>query len=50
MKDEADLAAVWALIPPDVDVLVTHGPPFGHGDLAVHGVHVGSDTLAARLA
>jgi Icc-related predicted phosphoesterase len=50
MKDEADLDAVWALIPPDVDVLVTHGPPFGHGDLAVHGLHVGSDSLAARLS
>ena len=49
MQDEADLAAVWALVPPDVDVLVTHGPPFGHGDLAVHGLRVGSHTLAARL-
>jgi len=49
MLDEADLDGVWAVIPSDVDVLLTHGPPFGHGDLAVHGLHVGSRTLAARL-
>eukprot|EP00962_Isochrysis_galbana_P022284 scaffold6643_cov133-Isochrysis_galbana.AAC.3 len=23
----------WAAIPPETDVLVTHGPPLGHGDL-----------------
>lgn len=27
------LAQVWAQIPTDVDVLLTHGPPRGHGDL-----------------
>ena len=26
------LAAKWALIPEDTDVLITHGPPHGHGD------------------
>jgi Icc-related predicted phosphoesterase len=50
MKDEEDLVATWARIPDDVDVLVTHGPPFGSGDLAVHGLHVGSETLATRLS
>jgi Icc-related predicted phosphoesterase len=28
------MARVWANIPDDVDVLVTHGPAFGQGDLA----------------
>lgn len=28
------LAAVWKSIPADLDVLVTHGPAYGHGDLA----------------
>ena len=23
----------WALIPKDTDILITHGPPLGHGDL-----------------
>ena len=50
MKDEAELAAVWARIPGDVDVLVTHGPPLGHGDLVVNGRHAGSETLLQRLA
>ena len=49
MQDDTDLAAAWARIPEDVDVLLTHGPPLGHGDLAVHGLHCGSQTLAARL-
>ena len=29
-----EIAKVWAQIPDDVDVLITHGPPYGHGDLA----------------
>jgi len=34
MKDRgADIAKIWAQIPDDVDVLLTHGPPYGHGDL-----------------
>jgi Icc-related predicted phosphoesterase len=49
MMDEEDLPDVWALVPGDVDVLVTHGPPRGYGDLAVHGRHVGSETLLVRL-
>lgn len=35
MKERgADIKAVWDLIPEDTDVLITHGPPYGHGDLA----------------
>ena len=29
-----EMAEKWALIPDKVDVLITHGPPYGHGDLA----------------
>lgn len=25
----AEMAEKWALIPPDIDILITHGPPFG---------------------
>lgn len=49
MLDDAELTAVWELIPSDVDVLMTHGPPFGFGDLAVHGLHCGSETLIEKL-
>ncbi|MGI8727289.1 MAG: metallophosphoesterase family protein [Solirubrobacterales bacterium] len=32
-----------------VDVLVSHGPPYGIGDLVTRGEHVGSDPLRKRL-
>lgn len=28
-----DISTVWSQIPDDTDVLITHGPPFGVGDL-----------------
>jgi len=28
------LARIWSLIPDEVDILITHGPPYGQGDLA----------------
>ncbi|KAF6209834.1 hypothetical protein GE061_015586 [Apolygus lucorum] len=31
----------WDMIPDQVDILVTHGPPIGHGDLARSGVRAG---------
>ena len=31
----------WRLIPADADVLLTHGPPLGHGDLCSSGVRAG---------
>ena len=50
MRDEAELERVWARIPDDADLVVTHGPPLGHGDLVVDGRHAGSASLARRLA
>ena len=46
-----DLAAKWALIPEDVEVLVTHGPPHGVLDRtdAVLPAHAGCEALAERL-
>lgn len=35
MRDRgARIAAEWSLIPKSTDVLITHGPAYGHGDLA----------------
>lgn len=35
-KRGRELFKVWARIPKDTDVLVTHGPPYGTGDLVEH--------------
>jgi hypothetical protein len=45
----APLARKWALIPPGVDVVVTHGPPLGIGDELPGGNHVGCGELARAL-
>jgi Icc-related predicted phosphoesterase len=45
----AELAAIWAQIPADVDVLVTHGPPFGHGDSSSTEGRYGDKDLLARI-
>lgn len=37
--------AVWATTPDDVDVLLSHGPPYGYGDLTTHGQRVGCEAL-----
>lgn len=46
------LERVWALIPDDVDVLVTHGPPFGILDRINSGrrPNVGCEALRSRIA
>ena len=35
----------WDLIPEDTDVLITHGPPLGHGDITLGGEFVGCKDL-----
>lgn len=35
------MGAVWDLVPKDTDILVTHGPPFGAGDINGQGVRCG---------
>src|SRR5262245_50492496 len=49
MLSEPELAAKWALIPPGVDVLITHGPPYGVLDRTVHNELAGSRTLLDRV-
>jgi predicted phosphohydrolase len=43
------LAARWAEIPVDTDVLITHGPPRGFGDRTFDGRNEGCDDLLARI-
>jgi Icc-related predicted phosphoesterase len=65
MRDDRSLAAVWETIPSDTDILMTHGPMHGYGDIvesfawSINGgepkkevfasEHVGSITLLNRL-
>jgi Icc-related predicted phosphoesterase len=43
------LAGKWALIPQDIHVLVTHGPPFGIGDWSGDPVRQGCQELHAAV-
>ena len=45
-----EIAAKWSLIPPGVDVLITHGPPMGTADRTVNGDDVGCADLALAMA
>ncbi len=45
----AEIRAKWALIPDDVEVLITHGPPLGHGDVTARGDAVGCADLLERI-
>jgi len=51
-----DIAAEWAKIPDDVEVLITHGPPYGIQDLVEDNwenvgrdLHQGCEDLRARI-
>lgn len=46
---EPELALVWKAIPSDIDVLITHAPPYGLCDLAQGREHIGSPSLTERL-
>lgn len=45
----AALAAKWALVPDRVDVLITHGPPYGIGDRGTVASRSGCEDLLARV-
>jgi Icc-related predicted phosphoesterase len=41
----AEIKAYWDKIPADVDVLITHGPPYGILDKTLFQMHVGCEEL-----
>jgi len=46
----AEIGAKWSLIPAGIDVLITHGPPAGHGDRTFRGEAVGCEDLLQAVA
>jgi Icc-related predicted phosphoesterase len=49
LKRGPEIRAKWDLIPEGVDVLITHGPPAGHGDLTTRGDRAGCADLLDAL-
>lgn len=43
------IAAVWEKIPGDTDILMTHTPPFGYGDMTWRGQRAGCELLTHKL-
>ena len=44
-----ELQTHWAQIPDDTDVLITHGPPFGFGDMNPRDERFGDEDLLKRV-
>ena len=55
MADDNELADIWEQIPKDTNIVVTHGPAYGIGDLVDNDYepgrdkHVGSQSLRLKL-
>jgi Icc-related predicted phosphoesterase len=45
LKRGKELEMKWSKIPLDTNVLITHGPPFGHGDMTLRGSAEGCEEL-----
>jgi Icc-related predicted phosphoesterase len=48
-KRGKDSKAIWDLIPDDIDILVTHGPPYGVLDQTYVHLHVGCEELKTKV-
>ena len=49
-RQGAELKEVWNMIPSDVDILITHGPPYGHLDYVTYSKqNVGCELLRDRI-
>lgn len=44
-----DIQRYWKQIPDDIDILVTHGPPYGQGDRTARGERAGCEDLLKKV-
>jgi Icc-related predicted phosphoesterase len=49
VDSDEELFDKWALIPKDVDILITHSPPYGIVDKTMSGKNVGSKSLKRAM-
>lgn len=49
LETQAELAEKWALIPDDVEILITHSPILGFGDINARKNRIGSSSLLAHI-
>jgi predicted phosphodiesterase len=50
IRNSEEMKAKWDAIPDNTDILITHGPPFGHLDIpGGHTIRVGCDLLRYRV-
>lgn len=49
LKRGSECLSKWNMIPDDTDILITHSPPLGHGDLVCSGVRAGCAELLATV-
>lgn len=49
MAEDDELDALYAEIPTNLDMLISHGPPHAHGDRTVDGRFVGSHSLVSHI-
>ena len=48
-RRSSELLDKWRMIPQDIDLLITHGPPHGILDRTKYGQHVGCELLRQRV-
>ena len=48
--EESKMEEIWSGVPEDIDLLITHGPPFGIQDRTLKGINVGSKTIREYLS
>ena len=48
-KNQNNLQCIWESIPKEIDIIITHFPPYGIGDLTRSNKHLGSKELLTAI-